>query len=556
MKHTTTSTRLRRTATLALPLLALVASLAMAGCSDYYYTANIQGYVIDDNTVNGTTGVNNATIWFYQSDPGAVGESDTAGPAGFFAKTSTAAQGNNDGYYSAKVIWNNPQGKFGTEGDTTSFWVVITQENYKTAKFELPGILSKATNTVPDLRVKRATFKANTVVGRVLDTSGKGINGIRVVVNLYPDSTNTDISENEDYVVNTNTPAGGVDGTFTFQDVTWRNATATGTTDSHQIRIRITDTQYKGKADLLVTVTSGGENTLPDSQTLTAVRKPRSSFSADTVTGRILDANGKGLNGVRVVLNLYPDDPDATVAANEDYVATTATPNGGEAGTFTFQNVTWTDTAATGETDTHTVRIRLADTQYQGDKELRPTISSDVENTLTSGSTITASRKPYSDFTANLQGRIQKHFAGSNGDSYAGAQGVTVRLSYATSASTTKIIETQTDANGQYSFSLAWTDTTPGNYDDGASDLTAVDTSLPTSEDGLLYSISFEKLPTKVVAGSPTKDNLVEFNGMPARSYTGSAATVAADTTVTYTNQKLSSDKNPNYFPDGILELQ
>jgi hypothetical protein len=308
----------------------------------------------------------------------------------------------------------------------------------------------------------------------------------------------------------------------------------------------VADNQYNGKTELTPTLSSGSDNTLPSTDTITVVRKPRSNFTAQEVRGQIKDATGKGMNGIRVVLNLYPNDPDPAVSGNEDYVATTATPNGGDAGTYIFNNVSWNKSGTTAETDTQTVRIKLADTQYQGDRELSPVVTSDMANTI--ADSITAARKAHNDFTANLQGRIQKHYATASVENYTGAQGVTVTLRFAVSATASedKILETQTDANGAYNFALSWKDATPGNYDDGATDVTTMDTSLPTSEDGLYYTISFANLPTKDLTSPSVHTNYVQFNGQAVNS----------NTTATYSSQKASSDKNPNYFPDGILELQ
>ena len=63
----------------------------------------------------------------------------------------------------------------------------------------------------------------------------------------------------------------------------------------------------------------------------------RATFSSQTVTGRVIDVGGDGINGVRMVLDLQSTPDDA-----EDYITTTATVNGDD-GVYEFDNVTWRD---------------------------------------------------------------------------------------------------------------------------------------------------------------------------------------------------------------------
>ena len=100
--------------------LAGVAVPALASCGGYY-TADIAGYVKDDET---GAGVNGAIIRVYSEEP------ETADAEGFTVETASMTSGGNAGYYSHKIIWRNWLPAFGDEGDSGSVWLAITHDDY------------------------------------------------------------------------------------------------------------------------------------------------------------------------------------------------------------------------------------------------------------------------------------------------------------------------------------------------------------------------------------------------------------------------------------------
>ena len=331
--------KLARTLSAGLTLMSL---LALASCDfsqfgAYYYSATLQGYVMDAKT--GGAGVANAVVYIYTKDPtSALKASPSTVPSGYVQVTSTSNANNNTGLYTSKVLWNNPSGAYGSKGDTTTVYAVVTHPDYAWTAFTLGGVLSDTTNNLVDLKVKRITFTTPSVTGRVIDASGNGVNNVRVVLFLTPAAQT---AGTPDYVATTAT-ANNVAGTFTFNNVTWHNTQQTAEIDTHDVIIKMDDANYSPTSDPLTpTLTSGSASDLTAEPTR-ASRNVHYDFSTN-LAGRILirraTTNGttdSGVQGIHVVVSWYSADSTGTFVTHQ---AETDTNNQGNWTVF----VQWTD---------------------------------------------------------------------------------------------------------------------------------------------------------------------------------------------------------------------
>jgi hypothetical protein len=192
---------------------------------------------------------------------------------------SMASQGNN-GYFSHKIIWQNAFGEFGSEGDSGEVWLKISHEDYLEKTTRVSGILSDTINLVPDILLDRATFSTPQLRGRVLNVSGEGVNGVRMVLDL---SSTTD--EAEDYITTTGFYE-EEPGYYLFQDVTWRDETPdSDAADTENGSVLVDDPDYQSGGSLSVILTSGQDSEAAEDIVVT--RKPRTQFST-TVIGRCI----------------------------------------------------------------------------------------------------------------------------------------------------------------------------------------------------------------------------------------------------------------------------
>lgn len=317
----------------------LLAAFILSSCGGYYYRATVQGFVVNDDS---DTGVNEATVRIYTSEV-----SDPTAD-GFVSSTSTVTQGGNDGYYSSTVIWNNWFGAYGGEGDTTEIWLGISHPDFADRVVRAEGILSDDNNLVATIRMEETTFRLDELRGRVVDSNGEGVNGVRMVLDL-PQVSGTD--EREDRVVQSAT-VDGQTGTFAFGNVEWNDTNTAAATGELTAVIRVDDTEWGDPANTgnpdpaddftleesVVLLPADQPRTL--ASTIEIARLPRTEFTA-TVSGRVLerltDGPREGVQGVEVTL-VYVRQTDG--GPETETLITTSDGSG----TFAF-TVTWIDNA-------------------------------------------------------------------------------------------------------------------------------------------------------------------------------------------------------------------
>ena len=312
---------------------ALALAIMLAGCGQYFYKAQIAGYVRDAES---GAGINGALVRVYTTDPGAEADAE-----GFIVETPTAASGGNPGYFSSSVIWQNRSGQFGKEGDSTELFLGVSHDDYQPAVVRVRGILSDDLNLVPDVRLDRASFTSPRLSGRVIDSTGEGVNGVRLVLDL-------DSTESETDYITTSDTIDGVAGRYRFTNVRWQNDDPeTPSSDSETATVRVDDPTYEWRendddARLAVTLVSDENSVAPDDITVT--RKPRTEFTA-TVVGRVYrEANDTrlGVQGITVTLTFFDDAHPDDGGEPKTYVTNT-----NANGQYTFA-VRWVDEAPGG----------------------------------------------------------------------------------------------------------------------------------------------------------------------------------------------------------------
>lgn len=223
----------------SLLLAAAVLPLLLGGCS-YYHRATVQGFVEDEAT---GTGINNATVRFYQEEPNRPSSS------GFFARTSTSTSGGNPGYYRNTVVWDRYFSEFGAEGDSGTIYLGVTHPDYQGRVIRMPGILSDDINTLQTIQLQRVTFAAGEVYGRVIRAGdGSGVNGVRMVLTVPDlDDAGSPTGSEREYVAVTGMRT-GESGWYSFDEPSWRDAsTDPGGSSEVDARIEIDDPDWKGK---------------------------------------------------------------------------------------------------------------------------------------------------------------------------------------------------------------------------------------------------------------------------------------------------------------------
>ena len=355
-------------------------------------------------------------------------------------------------------------------------------------------------------------YYSGEIAGYVKDAeSDEGING--AVVKLF--LTEEEVA-NEEYVVKTaSMTSNGNDGYFSHKIIwqqTFGEFGAEG--DSGEIWLTAEHEDYQTVSMQINGILSDTINVIPD------IVMERATFEVPEVRGRVVDVNGDGVNGVRVVLDL-----DSTAEEAEDYVTTTATVDG-DIGTYQFENVTWKDEEAAGQnSDDEPATISVDDNQYTGDTALSITLTSGQEREVTDEIVVT--RKPRTDFSTRVTGEVFQRIINADNEYVdTPVQGVEVTLTFTdpTADPTTKTHVTQTDVTGTYSFFVQWNDTEPGDFDDAGGNDGGNDPGIPAGEDGLLVDIAFDD----------------------------TAAGIALDTVNPITDFKVKSWLNPNYVPDAI----
>jgi hypothetical protein len=366
-------------------------------------------------------------------------------------------------------------------------------------------------------------YYSGEIAGYVKDAeSDEGING--AVVKLF--LTEEEVA-NEEYVVKTaSMTSNGNDGYFSHKIIwqqTFGEFGAEG--DSGEIWLTAEHEDYQTVSMQINGILSDTINVIPD------IVMERATFEVPEVRGRVVDVNGDGVNGVRVVLDL-----DSTAEEAEDYVTTTATVDG-DIGTYQFENVTWKDEEAAGQnSDDEPATISVDDNQYTGDTALSITLTSGQEREVTDEIVVT--RKPRTDFSTRVTGQVIRRITTAEGTDDIPIQGLEIKCTFDDNGGGTTTLWDQTDINGSYSFFIQWEDTFPGDYDVEGNNDGPDDESIPEGEDGLLITVIIDPEGVKYDATDTTPNDGFPDLDNPSPRY--------------FENFKVKSWLNPNYLPDSI----
>lgn len=511
-------------------ILAAAAAVAvLAGCG-YFHTADVAGYVVDSESEEG---INGATVTFFMADPRTnTGEVPVTA-------TETNTSNGNDGYFSQKVIWENSVPRFGQEGDSGTIYVRINHPDYQELTTALPGVLSDTLNFVSNIEIVTAIYSVDEVSGRVVGGDGRPVNGVQVLLTLRYDDVEDEDREYTDLTATVD----GEDGRFVLADIEWRDtspaigstaSTATATLTIDDPDYRLADGQAaSGSTGIAVTLSSGD-----DLELSADVRATQTTFAAESLEGRVIRAGtSEGVNGVRVVLNL-----DSTSNEDEDYVATTGAIDG-VAGSFVFTNVVWEDdtpSSPTSDTESGVVYIDDVDYYWASSPTASPNtraVSLVHEQSSELSSAISVNRKPRTTFSATVQGRIIERLTGGADIVDSPVAGVEVTATFVDEGSITRTLSAISDANGEFSFFVEWSDSSPRDVDDGASDA-ADDTSIPEGEDVMQVDIDY-------VVPSGTVDADLDGDGtVPPGD--------ANEPELDETNFQVKSWLTPNYLPTAV----
>ena len=291
------------------------------------------------------------------------------------------------------------------------------------------------------------------IAGYIKDANdGNGING--AIIRMYLQQP--DAADSDNFIVETaSMTSGGNDGYFNHKIMwqTW-NAKFGDEGDSGTIWLGVTHDDYSPSIIKVSGIISDSVNLVPD------IKLDRATFSTPTVTGRVVNVNGEGVNGVRVVLDLA-----STADESQDYITTTATING-DIGTYEFRNVTWRDDSPDSEdSDTENITLSIDDPNYTASGGLSAVITSDQDNNIQDNITVT--RKPRTDFSVTVNGNC--YFTDANGDMQPLPR-IEVKIVYSDDNGNHTLYDT-TDGNGNYSLLVQWTHSTPTNDPEGEDEL-------------------------------------------------------------------------------------
>ncbi len=302
------------------------------------------------------------------------------------------------------------------------------------------------------------------IAGYIKDASnGNGING--AIVRMYlnePDS-----ADSPDFIAETSSmTSGGNDGYYNHK-IIWvtMNPEFGDEGDSGTIWIGVTQEDYVSKVVQVSGIISDTLNVVPD------IQLERATFSSPTVTGHVVNVNGEGVNGVRVVLDLQ-----STTDTDSDYVTTTTTINN-EPGSYRFNNVTWRDeNPDSSDTDTENVTIYIDDPDYTSSSSITAQLTSGQDNDIPDDLVVT--RKPRTNFSTNVAGScIERIVKTDNGEiQNIPLKGINVTITYSDDNGSHTVTDV-TDANGNYSILVQWTHAT-----------TSSDPEVPEGEDKLILT--------------------------------------------------------------------
>jgi hypothetical protein len=298
-------------------------------------------------------------------------------------------------------------------------------------------------------------FKVPELRGRVVDSTGAWLNGLRVALDLQSTSASPDMRAMTATV-------DGAPGTFVFKNIAWSDSLAwkaeanpaDWATDTEDAAVYLDDASYGSDTDSLkplrFILSSGTVSTAPS-----FIVAYRTSFSAPYLRGRLLNESNVGLNGIRVSIDLE------STGVGEDYSAVTADFNpgtGSEAGWFQVTDVAWTDDEPE---DPEIERVLVS--VPEGDWEA---LAYSAELSPGTGLVLTglprAARRSSWSYTATVSGRILLRKSTSTDLKLQGMGGVNVSLSPGANGSLLSssipagglIVQTAND--GSYYFSIDW----------------------------------------------------------------------------------------------------
>ena len=377
---------------------------------------------------------------------------------GDYETTTSSLEGEKGYYQFDDVVWedntpehvdtdlNTDKENIRIYVDDTDYYSVNNEENpiEATITSDQASVIPVASNIV----VKSAVFSA-TITGQViLGEGGSGENGITVVLDLA-----STISV-RDYVTTTVEISSQL-GMYRFLNVTWiDNETLPTASDTEQIRIYIDDDAYTsdfGFESPYITEIEQDE----DLSISIPLVVSRTLFACPRISGKVVDGNGSGINGARMVLDL-----SSTVDITEDYVVITSTIDS-VTGSFQFLDVGWRDeNPDSANTDTEEGVILVVDPVYESDQPATLTLSADQAQTVTD---IVCSRTSIWKFEVTLTGLCYYREGAAPNIQVTPIPGVevTVRASVSNDAS---LIDTnadpivaQTDNEGSFTVNVLWT---------------------------------------------------------------------------------------------------
>ena len=333
-----------------------------------------------------------------------------------------------------------------------------------------------------------------TVQGFVVDDeSDAGIN--EATVRVYTDEIEE--PDAEGYVVQTSTVTQGGNAGYYSSTVIWRRVFgAYGQEgDTTTLWLSVTHPDYGAQV-------VSAEGILSEEDNLIAtIRLAQTSYDLPALRGRVVDGNGVGVNGVRVVLDLPQvegtdgDTDDVTLTATIDETS----------GTYEFAPVEWSDANTADENGEVTATIRVDDPEWGDDDYIveRQVVLVPGDQTRVVTSDISVSRLPRTEFTTTVTGRLVERLVDGTGgfveDRPVQGGGVTLSFDRDTDGGPeTETFADTTDAQGTYSFTVTWVDNAPGDFDAADEQTTAsvrgTTDGVADGEDGLVVEVAYEDL--------------------------------------------------------------
>jgi hypothetical protein len=320
------------------------------------------------------------------------------------------------------------------------------------------------------------------IAGYVKDSqSNTGVNG--ALVRMY--LSEPDSADDSGFIVETATMTSGGNPGYYSHKIIWEDSPGSfgEEGDSGVIWIGVSHEDYTSTVVKVEGIISDTLNIVPD------IKIDRASFETPTVTGRVVNVNGEGVNGVRVVLDLQ-----STGGTDADYVTTTATLEG-ETGHYRFNNVSWRDdTPDSQDADTENAGIYIDDPDYTSDNDdadpLPVILTSDQDTDITENIVVT--RQPRTEFSTYIRGRCYYRLGSGADTVIILIPGVEVIVKYTDDMGEHTLYDI-TDENGVYRLLIEWTHNTPaggtGGVPEGEDTISLSDVDfLPNSTEGNYYS--------------------------------------------------------------------